>query len=306
MTSPVPQSFWYWWCCCSGCSSTLLRGVDLTATAAPLKFWPHPVRCCCVCVAGEEAVSGSCPESQLLQRAMQACPYTAGWDTCNTAMCEFSTPTFIPSRVQPLFLGNSTPTVPMIYESASAPNSTNDLPFYDTSPGPVCFPDITRTPMILPSLLGVSEGISHMLEQLQAKCVEADDVVYDVARNIAACGREVFSYQDSIVYSAVGMQKSQMPPPAPPATAPAAAAPAQAAAPTEPQAPAATGDGSPPAQAADPQPPQAVPAPGAGSSSRSSSSSGSSMGSGSSSSSSGSSAQSHSSPRVATEIGYRG
>lgn len=161
------------------------------------------------CLAGDEAVIGSCPEAKLLQKAMQACPYSAGWDTCDTSLCEFSTPSFIPSRVQPLDLGsNATATGPTINEaSPQQPNTTGELPFFDTYPGPICFPDVARTPMVLHWLLGVSAGMSQALDKLQARCVEAEDLVYDVARGVAACGRDMFSYDSSRVYKAVGLPK---------------------------------------------------------------------------------------------------
>jgi hypothetical protein len=163
--------------------------------------------------AGDEAVIGSCPESKLLQKAMQACPYSAGWDTCDTSLCEFSTPSFIPSRVQPLDLGNATATVPMIYEASAPPsNSTGELPFFDTYPGPICFPDVARTPMILHGLLGVSSGLAAELEKVQRKCAEdTEDIVYDVKRGVASCGLEMFSYDSSSVYRAVGMQEPLTP-----------------------------------------------------------------------------------------------
>ena len=85
-------------------------------------MYKHLDRTLCA-AAGDEAVVGSCPEARLLQAAMQACPYSAGWDTCDTSLCEFSTPSFIPSRVQPIGLGNATATVPTINEAAMQPNS---------------------------------------------------------------------------------------------------------------------------------------------------------------------------------------
>lgn len=165
----------------------------------------------CRCATGNETIIGSCPESRLLQKAMKACPFSAAWETCDNSMCEFSTPTFIPSRVQPLDLGNTTATVPTVNEAAVQPNNTSgELPFYDTYPGPVCFPDIGRTPMVLHSLLGVSADVSKEMNKLQARCGETDEVVFDVARNMASCGLEMFSYNSDSVYKAVGMQ----PPPA--------------------------------------------------------------------------------------------
>lgn len=155
---------------------------------------------------------GSCPEAKLLQQAMQACPYTAGWDTCDTSMCEFSTPSFIPSRVQPLGLGNATATVPTINEAAQQPNGTSELPFFDTYPGPICFPDVARTTMVLHNLLGVSAGLARELEKLQARCVETEDIVFDVARDVAACGLEMFSYDSGSLYKAVSMQQPAVPP----------------------------------------------------------------------------------------------
>lgn len=240
-----------------------------------------------VCVVGDESVVGSCPESKLLQRAMNACPYTAGWDTCDTALCEFSTPSFIPSRVQPLDLGNATATVPMIYEaSGQQSNSTGELPFFDTYPGPICFPDIGRIPMVLHALLGVSEGMSKALESTQAKCAETEDFVYDVKRGVASCGYEMFSYDSGKVYRAVGMEK----PLQPPAPAPAAPAPATGSAPVV-QAPTAPVQQPPVLQAPAAEQPAPVPQPATG---------------GAGSSITGMVGQQQQQrPRVATEIGSR-
>jgi hypothetical protein len=169
---------------------------------------------------------------------MQACPYSAGWDTCDTSLCEFSTPSFIPSRVQPLDLGNATATVPAINEaSPQQPNTTGELPFFDTYPGPICFPDVGRMPMVLHALLGVSDGMSQALDKLQAACVEEEDLVYDVARGVAACGRETFSYDSSRVYKAVGLPKPAAAAPTPAAQVPKTTAPPPVAA----QQPAAAG-----------------------------------------------------------------
>jgi len=191
-----------------------LRGFSwanlISSSPLPCVF-PAAAAAAAAAAAGEEAVIGSCPESKLLQRILQSCPYTAGWDTCDTSLCEFSTPTFIPSRVQALGLGNTTATVPTIYEAAMQPNSTSELPFYDTYPGPICFPDVGRTPMVLHSLLGVSEGVAQQLDMLQAKCSEAEDVVYDAALGVAGCGWEMFSYESQSVYSTAKMQKPVVP-----------------------------------------------------------------------------------------------
>lgn len=258
---------------------------------------------------GDLAVLGSCPEAKLLQHAFQACPYTAGWETCDTSLCEFSTPSFIPSRVQPLGLGNTTATVPTINEAAQQPNSTTELPFFDTYPGPICFPDVARTSMVLHGLLGVSAELAKELEKLQARCVETEDVVFDVARGVAACGLEMFSYDSDSLYKAVGMQPPVVLPVAQGAqAAPATQSPAQqqaSAGPAVQKQPgaAASPAAAVPALAAAATAPAAAAAAGAGSSSAkaiSGSSSSSSNGSG------GSSVMGQQQrPKVATEIGYR-
>jgi hypothetical protein len=91
--------------------------------------------------------------------------------------------------------------------------------------------------MVLHALLGVSDGMSQALDKLQAACVEEEDLVYDVARGVAACGRETFSYDSSRVYKAVGLPKPAAAAPTPAAQVPKTTAPPPVAA----QQPAAAG-----------------------------------------------------------------
>jgi hypothetical protein len=66
--------------------------------------------------------------------------------------------------------------------------------------------------MVLHGLLGVSSGLAAELDKVQRGCTEdTEDIVYDVKRGVASCGLEMFSYDSSSVYKAVGMQKPLTP-----------------------------------------------------------------------------------------------
>jgi hypothetical protein len=184
---------------------------------------------------------GSCPQAQLLQKILGACPFQAGWDTCDTNVCEFSTPHFLPARPQSLHLpnmtANSAATHPLVEEAAAQlngssssssssdvdaltllattpfngtnfPNNTSGgLAYYGAYPSPVCFPDVFKTPMVLHTLLGVSEGLAAHMAAAQAACQDTDDIIMDVALGVEGCGFERLSFNIEAALKVVGVHK---------------------------------------------------------------------------------------------------